>query len=86
MKKGAFSEGSGFKCNETGTRLEILALKCDGRKECEDGSDEDNCDINIEFLFIILIIGLCIISVTAGILRCSCDKKTVITVIQSEKF
>ena len=85
-ERNAFPEGSGFKCNETGTDLEILALRCNGKIECKDGSDETNCDINIEYLFIILTLGLCIITITSGILRCCCDTKRVIRVIQSEKF
>ena len=47
-----------------------MAIRCDGRTECKDGTDEDGCDISLKYLMIVLAVGLFIISVLAGLLHC----------------
>ena len=51
-----------------------MAIPCDGRKECKDGSDEAGCDISLKFYIVVLAVGLFIISILAGLLNC-CHKQ-----------
>ena len=52
----------------------IMAIRCDGRKECRNGLDEDGCDIPFSYLLYILASGFGLISVAAAILQC-CHRK-----------
>lgn len=50
---GTCSDGE-FKC-ETGNECIVNSWKCDKIKDCQDGSDEENCDSEL-FVFVLLLI------------------------------
>ena len=48
----------------------FLLLRCNGKKECQDGRDEHKCNVSLEVLLWLLSIGFGFISLTGGILQC----------------
>merc|ERR1711971_19429 len=48
--------------------VEILAIRCNGNKECKDGRDEHKCNVSLKVLLWLLSIGFGFISLTGGIL------------------
>ena len=51
-----------------------MAIRCDGRKECRGGFDENGCDVPFSYLLCILASGFGLISLVAAILQC-CHRK-----------
>ena len=45
----------------------IMAIPCNGKRECKNGEDVIGCDISIIYLLLALLIGLAAISVAAGL-------------------
>ena len=54
--------------------ITILAILCDGKKECKNGLDEKYCDIPSSYLLYILASGFGLISLAAILLQC-CHRK-----------
>merc|ERR1711860_237206 len=53
--KESFVEAATIKCiesNRNGDKIEILAVPCNGIRECQDGSDEDNCATMLHFTIV----------------------------------
>ena len=46
--------------------IAIMAIPCNGKRECKYGIDEMGCDISIIYLLCFLLIGFAVISVVAG--------------------
>ena len=73
-----FPKAATVKCFEpyrpNNSSIVIMAIRCDGRKECKDGRDEYKCDIPFTYLLYILASGFGFISVAAAILQC-CHRK-----------
>ena len=69
--RNAFPKAATVQCFEDNRpdkyRTVIMAIPCDGRRECKDGEDEMGCDISLIYLLIALLIGFATISVVAGL-------------------
>ena len=65
--KKSFVEAATIKCiesNRNGEDIEILAVPCNGIRECRDGSDEDNCATMLHFT-IDTMMTCCAVAVTS---------------------
>ena len=47
--------------------IEIMAIPCNGKRECKNGEDEMGCDVSLIYLLTVLLIGFVTISLVAGI-------------------
>ena len=69
--RGSFPKAATVKCFQDNRPdkypIEIMAIPCNGKRECKYGEDEIGCDISIIYLLCFLLIGFAAISLVAGI-------------------
>ena len=70
----AFPKEAKVHCNEAFRPLdkpvEILAIRCNGKQECQNNEDEIYCDIHLKWLLVVLDVGFNIISLNAFSILC----------------
>ena len=69
--RNAFPKQATVQCSEDNRpdkySIFIMAIPCNGKRECKNGEDEIGCDISFIYLLIFLLMGFAAISVVVGL-------------------